>query len=489
MTRRLLAALLAVALLALAWAPAATAANDTIAAFRVIASPFTSDDVSTRHAAGIRLKLSRRARVTITIEQTGGAIVRHVASGGSLAKGGHRWSWKGRNDAGAFVPDGNYLAHLVVTNSLGTDSRTLPVRKGMPPIFPANPGAITVLVNPGHGASYNGAISQGLYEKEVNLSVGLRLRRLLEAAGVNVVMTRTTDTHVNLPQVDVNGDGLTGPKKPGGQDFDELAARIDIGNEARADIHVFNHNNAAGCKCIRGTEVFTGYESPWAPEGIDLATFIQQAQLAQLDTFRSSSYYPLDRGVKPGDYYTVSPYNLNAADPPLLPRPTLMATVLTETLFVNDPIERELLRRSDVREAIAIALYLGIADYFAARDFGIRYELVSGPTALAPNGTADYRLRVTNTGNLTSSGWQLRLGSVAGVPHYDGSGAIGDLMGSAVIPNGLAPGASTEIVVHATAPSSVGEWLVKADVSIGGSDRPYLSERGVVPLQLPLTTT
>jgi hypothetical protein len=302
-------------------------------------------------------------------------------------------------------------------------------------------------------------------------------------------MTRTTDTHVNLPQVDVNGDGITGPKKPGGQDLDELAARIDIGNEARADVHVFNHNNAAGCKCLRGTETYTGFQRDWTPEGIDLATFTQEAQLSQLDTFRSRSYYPLDRGVKPGDYYTLSPYNVNAAEGPLLPRPTLMATILTESLFVNDPVERDLLRRSDVREAIAIALYLGVAEYLNTRDYGIRYELVSGPTSLAPGGSADYRLRITNTGNLPSSGWQLRLGSVSSVPHYDGSGAIGDLVGSVAIPNGLAPGASTQVVINATAPSSSGEWLVKADVAIGGSDRPFLSERGVVPLQLPLTTT
>lgn len=100
----------------------------------------------------------------------------------------------------------------------------------------------------------------------------------------------------------------------------------------------------------------------------------------------------------------------------------------------------------------------------------------------------DYQLRVTNTGNVPSADWQLRLHSVHTVPHYDGSRSTGSPMGSAAIPNGLAPGASTEIVVHATAPPTAGQWLVKADVWIGGSERPFLSERGVVPLQVPLTT-
>jgi N-acetylmuramoyl-L-alanine amidase len=485
MTRRLITALLAVAALAL-HAPVVAAANDTITTYRVIASPFTSDAVSTRNAAGIRLKLAHRARVTLTIETPIGAVVRTIVSDQSLGKGGHRWSWKGRNDAASFVPDGDYLAHVVVSNGLGTDERTLPLHKGMPPIYAANPGAITVLVNPGHGGMYSGAVSEGLFEKEVNLDVGLRLRRLLLAAGVNVVMTRTTDTDANLPRVDVNGDGVIG-RTPHGEDWDELAARIDIGNEARADIHIFNHNNGAGCHCVRGTETFTGMSRSWTPEGVALATLVQAEQISQLDTFRSSTYYPIDRGVKSGKYYTVSPYS--PVDPPLLPRPTLMATLLTESLFISDPIERELLRLARVREAIAIAIYLGIAEYFDARDYGIRYDLVSGQTSMTAGGSADYRIRVTNTGNLTSDGWQLRLGSVPSVPHYDGSGAVGSLVGSAAIPDGLAPGASTEVVVHATAPPSAGEWLVKADVSIGGSDRPFLSERGVVPLQLPLTTT
>jgi len=277
MIRRTISALLAVAALVLAAAPVpAAAANDTIAAFRVVASPFTSDNVSTRHAAGIRLSLARGARVKLTIELPGGAVVRHLAGGTKLSARGYRWSWAGRDDGGNFVPDGGYVAHVIVRNRLGTDSRSLPLRKGMPPIYAANPGAITVLINPGHGGSRTGAVSDGVVESLVNLDIGLRLRRLLEAAGVTVVMTRTTDVHVPDPEYDVNGDGVIGPTEPGGDDWDGLAYRLDIGNQAGADVHIFNHNNAAGCKCRRGTETYTGMERDWTPEGVALATFVQE---------------------------------------------------------------------------------------------------------------------------------------------------------------------------------------------------------------------
>jgi N-acetylmuramoyl-L-alanine amidase len=349
---------------------------------------------------------------------------------------------------------------------------------GLPPIYPANPGAITVVINPGHGGRFIGAVGNGLLEKNVNLDIGLRLRQLLLDAGVNVVMTRTTDTAVNKPRVDVNGDGYVGPTP------DELAARVDIANLARADVHIFNHFNGARCGCARGSKTYTGGKRVFGPENVAFATLIQSELIHELDRFRSATYYPIDRGVKTRAFY----YTLSDYAPPLWPRPSLMPTVLTETLYISDPVEAALLHRDEVRQAIAEGMYLGIADYLAARLYGIRYELLEAPGRLPVSSTADYRLRVTNTGNLPSAGWQLQLHSVPAVPRYDGSGATGKLLGSADIPDGLAPGATTEVTVHATAPATAGQWLVKADTFIGGAERPFLSQRGVVALQVPLTT-
>lgn len=487
MIRAAIASLAALAILAAGTPASATATSAVIGEFRVIASPFTSDAVSTRHKAGIRLTLLEPARVTLTIEQPNGELVRQLKTGIRLSAGKYKWSWAGRRDDGAFAADGDYVVHVAVAGDFGTEEQTAPVRKGLPPIYPANPGAITVLINPGHGGSKSGALNKYISEKVVNLDIGLRLRRLLEAAGVNVVMTRETDVHVPDPAFDVNGDGVTGPTKPGGDDWDGLAYRIDLGNIARADVHIFNHNNGSSDKTKRGTETFTGLERNWTPEGVELATAVQAWQITQLDTFRSASYYPLDFGVKDGRrYYTLSPYDVT--DPPLEPRPALQPTVLTESLFCSNPVERDLLLRGEVREAIAIGMYLGIRDYLATRAYGIRYELVDGPTDIAAGGAADYQVQVTNTGNRTSAGWQLQLHNVPTAPFYDGSEAIGDLMGSVVIPDGLAPGASITLTVHATAPPIAGAWLVKADVWIGGAERPYLSQRGVVALQVPLTT-
>jgi N-acetylmuramoyl-L-alanine amidase len=62
------------------------------------------------------------------------------------------------------------------------------------------PQQYVVAIMPGHGGYDPGAISpfNGLKEKNVTLSMGLDLRRDLEAQGVKVVMTRTADTFVSV---------------------------------------------------------------------------------------------------------------------------------------------------------------------------------------------------------------------------------------------------------------------------------------------------
>jgi N-acetylmuramoyl-L-alanine amidase len=488
MRSRVVAALGLALMLTAAPANVAATTGAVVGSFRVVNSPFTSDAVSTRHKAGIKLALVASAAVTLNIETPLGAVVRHVAANAQRSAGSYRWRWGGRRDDGTFAPDGDYVAHLTVSGGFGTEEATAALRKGMPPIYPANPGAITVLINPGHGGYTSGAVAKGVTEKFLNLDIGLRLRRLLQAAGVNVVMTRATDVHIPDPEFDVNGDGVVGPTKPGGDDWDGLAYRLDMGNEARADVHIFNHNNGSSTKGRRGTETYVGMDRSFTPEGIAFATYVQQESLSQLDSFRNSSYYPIDGGVKNGkNYYTLRPYSLDGLVP-REPRPALQPTIMTESLYVSDPTERAILTLGAGREAIAIAMYLGIRDYLATRDYGIRYSLVDGPTSTLAAGSADYQVQLTNTGNQTSAGWQFELHNVAAVPFYDGSGAIGDFMGSVAIPDGLAPGQTTTVTVHANAPPTAGDWLLKGDVNIGGSDRPYLSQRGVVAIQVPLTT-
>jgi N-acetylmuramoyl-L-alanine amidase len=450
--------------------PAAAAANDTLGSLAVAS-------LYPQAAADVEVALRRSARVTVTIRRPDGSLVRTLADGVSRGAGSHRWRWDGRTSNGTAVPKGAYRARVSATSSLGTAASRRDFVLGMPQVFPANPAAIVVSIDPGHGGIHWGAFHQGNYEKTFNLDIAFRLRALLRTAGVRVVMTRTTDSVVNVTGVDVNGDGKV-------TKADDLAARLDIANRARSDVHISIHNNASGCECYRGTEAFTSMRRTWTPEGVTAANLLHRQQLQALAQFRSSTYWPIDRGVKSGTYYMMSPYVEG-----FRPRPSQMPVVLMESLFVNNDAELALLKRPEVREALAVAFYTGIAEYINGREYGARYRLLGEPPATAARGAkVPYSVRVTNTGNRPSSGWTLDLRAVRAVPLYDGSEQAGEVVASRRIPDGLAPGQSVDVKLTATAPAVVGDWLLKAGVRTSASSRASLVSRGVPLLQVRLRT-
>ncbi len=100
----------------------------------------------------------------------------------------------------------------------------------------------TVIIDAGHGGvdpGMHGPIGAGprIYEKDITLSVSKRLARELQGRGVNVVMTRSADTLINL--------------------YD----RGRIANSAKGDLFISIHVNAANPNWkdpggARGTETY-----------------------------------------------------------------------------------------------------------------------------------------------------------------------------------------------------------------------------------------
>jgi N-acetylmuramoyl-L-alanine amidase len=66
----------------------------------------------------------------------------------------------------------------------------------------------TVVLDPGHGGHDNGAISRYGFEKDFALDVALAARTRLEKMGVKVVMTRSADIFVPLPQRAAVANGI-----------------------------------------------------------------------------------------------------------------------------------------------------------------------------------------------------------------------------------------------------------------------------------------
>jgi N-acetylmuramoyl-L-alanine amidase len=105
---------------------------------------------------------------------------------------------------------------------------------------PARPRIIAI--DPGHGGTDHGTENPRLHlmEKTFTLDVAFRLKKLLEAQGFQVVMTRTNDTRMsNDPKTD-------------------LPLRGVFANGRHADLFISIHfNSAAPDARTRGTEVFS----------------------------------------------------------------------------------------------------------------------------------------------------------------------------------------------------------------------------------------
>lgn len=94
----------------------------------------------------------------------------------------------------------------------------------------------TVVIDAGHGGNDPGAVGRKVKEKDLNLSVALKLGKLIEEQyskeDVRVVYTRKDDRFLPLQE------------------------RADIVNKAGADLFICIHTNAAENRNVRGAETF-----------------------------------------------------------------------------------------------------------------------------------------------------------------------------------------------------------------------------------------
>ena len=121
----------------------------------------------------------------------------------------------------------------------------------------------TVVLDAGHGGEAGGAVGiSGLVEKDVNLRLTLLLRDLLEANGVEVILTRETDTMLYDPSSD-----YVGRKKAL-----DLAERKRIAEETPDSVFVSIHMNTYPLQSCQGLQV---WYSPNHPQSQTLAKQIQ----------------------------------------------------------------------------------------------------------------------------------------------------------------------------------------------------------------------
>ena len=185
-----------------------------------------------------------------------------------------------------------------------------------------------IVIDAGHGGEDSGAIGpSGVTEKSITLQIAKEVERMLKEAGAKVIMTRSTDTEVS-------------PKHRQATDVDELQARCDVANKAKADIFISIHMDSFTSREASGTTGY--YYTKGSASSKRLAAAIQSELVSQLKT--------TSRGIKTCNFYVV--------------KHTKMPATLIEVAFVSNPKEEKLLTSKKGVQKAAIGIVNGISDFF-----------------------------------------------------------------------------------------------------------------------------
>ena len=226
-------------------------------------------------------------------------------------------------------------------------------------------GVRVIVIDAGHGGpKFPGAHYRGIYEKDLNLKVALKLGALIERElpEVKVVYTRKTDKQFS--------ESLT----------KDLQARADIANKAEGDLFFSIHTNAAPTAAARGVETLIMGESPLEQrindevlfannkeEFIDMSdqrtAAIVRAYISNL-RFTYGEYSEAMARLLEKNYKQAGRY-VRKTKPQLLKvlYATNMPGVLTEIGFMSNPEELRYMCSEKGQNEIARSLFNAVKDY------------------------------------------------------------------------------------------------------------------------------
>ena len=241
--------------------------------------------------------------------------------------------------------------------------------------------APVVCLDPGHGGDDRGFqrffVDGGpsMEEAELVLEHAWELKARLQQRGFEVVTTRETDAAVNLDGADVNGDGRTAahdaPRSARNKNLDELQARINVCNEAGADLLVSMHVNGYSNGNPRGYETWFTRERSFGDRNYLFATLAYAHLKEQLGYIGYVVPAEEERGVMADTTADVQEehslfrhFIMTGPEVPGVVEPSEMPGAIVEALFVSNDGDASVLASADGRDAIVSAYENAIVDYF-----------------------------------------------------------------------------------------------------------------------------
>lgn len=191
---------------------------------------------------------------------------------------------------------------------------------------------MTVVIDAGHGGEDGGASSSaGLVEKDVNLDIAKILRDMLEANGVNVIMTREDDRLLYDRNVNYQGR----KKKL------DLAARLAIADATPDSIFISIHMNSFSDPKYSGLQVWYSQNNTASYSLAELIRAKNQEMLQSNNNRKTKA--------------ATSAINLlhNAKCP----------AVLVECGFLSNTDEAALFETHDYRKKVAFMLFCSVTEF------------------------------------------------------------------------------------------------------------------------------
>lgn len=172
----------------------------------------------------------------------------------------------------------------------------------------------------------------GTTEQAINLSISLKLQKLIEQCGAKVILTRS----------DENGIYSIDSKSIREKKVSDIKNRVDLGNNSNADIFISIHlNKYPPSEIYRGWQTFYQNKND---ESENLATLIQNNINKNID------YENNRTPMKITDVYIMK----NVTIP----------TVIVECGFLSNSEETTLLKEDTYQYKLAWGIFLGIQEYF-----------------------------------------------------------------------------------------------------------------------------
>ena len=180
---------------------------------------------------------------------------------------------------------------------------------------------VVIVVDPGHGGEDPGKVGiNDVLEKDLNLQIAKKVKKLLEEAGIKIVMTRTNDKVPDAKKEDLN-------------------QRVQLINDTKPKLALCIHQNSYPDAKIKGAQVF--YHTI-TPEAEDVASIVQE-QLRTVDPTNT-------RQIKENDTY-------------FMLKNTQVPTIIVECGFLTNPDEAAKLTQEDYQDKLAQAICEGVVKW------------------------------------------------------------------------------------------------------------------------------